>query len=167
MILYIHPADTDNAITNFHNGIFFSFFVNFWKCIWEWSSICKQSYFKLSDTWNAVCKFRTVQSRKFRVCKFSWFPWVCQNCYITFENFYLRFPSDCNYNFKKIFTKKHIFAKFCFLKLVSNKVHIRRVILKIPAILVATLEQPFWISLSGTARNQDNRLCNQTIPMEW
>ena len=28
----------------------------------------------------------------------------------------------------KIFTRKHIFAKFCFLKLVSNKVRIHRVI---------------------------------------
>ena len=29
--LCVHLADTDNAITNFHNGTFSSFFVNFWK----------------------------------------------------------------------------------------------------------------------------------------
>ena len=47
---------------------------------------------------------------------------------ITFENFYFRFPTDCNHVFKQIFTRKHIFAKFCFLKLVSNKVRIHRVL---------------------------------------
>ena len=43
---HFHLADTDNAITNFHNGIFFSYFVNFQKCVWDQSSIQKQLYFK-------------------------------------------------------------------------------------------------------------------------
>ena len=49
--------------------------------------------------------------------------------FVNFPDFcgYFRFPTDCNHTFKKIFTRKHIFAKFCFLKLVSNKVRIRRV----------------------------------------
>ena len=44
--VYPYLADTDNAITNFHNGIFFSYFVNFQKCVWDQSSIQKQLYFK-------------------------------------------------------------------------------------------------------------------------
>ena len=65
-------------------------------------------------------------------------------------------PTDCNHMFKKIFSRKHMFAKFCFLKLVSDKVHIHRVHLVWEGVSTDCMRQnleilsPFMYSTSGS-----------------
>ena len=51
---------------------------------------------------------------------------VIASCIVT-KYFCLRFSTECKDIFKNIFTRKHIFDNFNFLKLVTNKVRIRRV----------------------------------------
>ena len=52
-------------------GIFFFFWLIF-ENIFGIGKASKNIYIlNLNETWNAVRKFRTVQSRKFLVCKFS------------------------------------------------------------------------------------------------
>ena len=85
--------------------------------------MCLEKHLLLNKTWNATCKFHCNNY------EFINFPDFCGDyCTVVV---YLSISNRDSPPITKLFTRNHVFVKFCFLKLVTIKVCIPTILFEL------------------------------------